>query len=142
MLARTWIRPCLPFFKKELYFINNLQQNGQLIAGRKSSFRYNKGSLISTHLNTKRKAILTYAYIINRISSCVLESISPMQVLSQFYPDHGAKINLTPSQCSKTRTRRPSRRQAPPNRTKKLDGQPRRKGRLGRPRRAQGFFGF
>lgn len=30
----------------------------------KSSFRYNKGSLISTHLNTKRKAILTYAYII------------------------------------------------------------------------------
>jgi len=42
------------------------------------------------------EAVLTASYLINCLPSCVLDSKTPMDVLSSFYPDLSTSSNLTP----------------------------------------------
>ena len=92
-----------PYFHKERIIhesscINTPQQNG--VAERKNGHLLNTTRALLFHQNVPKQywgeAVLTYAYIINRIPSRVLGSKSPMEVLSKFYPDISATNTLTP----------------------------------------------
>jgi hypothetical protein len=97
------ITTCLLFFKKwgiihESSCVNTPQQNG--VAERKNGHLLACTRAFLFQNNVPKhflgKAVLTATHIINRLPTKVLDFKSPMQVLSQFFPNYPISNNLIP----------------------------------------------
>jgi len=102
--ARDYFNQTLtPYFQKEGIIqesscITTPQQNG--VAERKNRHLLECTRALLFQNNVPQsfwgEAVLTSAYVINRIPSRVLKFKSPLETLSQFYPDTRKSFNLTP----------------------------------------------
>lgn len=102
--ARDYFNQTLsPYLEKEGIIhesscVNTPQQNG--VAERKNGHLLATTRALLFHKKVPKnywgEAVLTAAYIINRLPSKVLGFKTPLEVLSQFYPDLQASNNLTP----------------------------------------------